>query len=373
VGKVGKGKATGRPSMFDVARLAGVSHQTVSRVINSSPDVAATTREKVLKAIEELGYRPSNSARALASRRSRTIGLVAGGLRFFGPILSMSAVESVARSHGLFTSMAMVHEASCTPGEFAELCNTFDEQNVDAFVFLAPTDVMLDAACRVRVSQPTVIVTSTHGAVGMGECQSRLRSLGRSRNAMVGIDQWGAMTEVVRLASWFGHRRALYFAGPADWRDAATRLEAWRRASVRQSLQSVTVQCSSWDASEAYARMNHIVDRVGASGGRLASLVVTANDSQAVGVCRALHEHGLRIPQDVSVIGFDDMPAMDNMYPPLTTVRPDFERLGIMAMREVLSLLGEGDEPGYAVSSHGVGLIPATLVKRGSLGPVAIR
>ncbi len=369
----GIGKAAGRPSMFDVARLAGVSHQTVSRVINSSPDVAAATREKVLDAIRQLDYRPSNSARALASRRSRTIGLIVGGLRFFGPILSMSAVESVARSHGLFTSMSMVHEASCTPEEFSDLCDTFDEQNVDAFVFLAPTDVMLQAACRVRVSQPTVIITSTHGRLGMGECRSLLRLSGRSRNAVVGIDQWSAVEEAVRLAAGFGHRRALYFAGPSEWRDASTRLEAWRHTSVRESIQSVTVQCGSWDASEAYGRMNHIIDRVGAAGGVLASLVVTANDSQAVGVCRALHEHGLRVPQDVSVIGFDDMPAMDNMYPPLTTVRPDFERLGSVAMCEVLSLLGEGDEPGYSVSAHGVGLIPAELVKRGSLGPVPVR
>ena len=87
--------------------------------------------------------------------------------------------------------------------------------------------------------------------------------------------------------------------------------------------------------------------------------MVCANDSQAVGVSRALHEHGMRIPQDVSLVGFDDMPAMDNMYPPLSTVRPDFEQLGVAAMRETLFLLGEGDENSFASSQHGVGLILA--------------
>jgi len=98
---------------------------------------------------------------------------------------------------------------------------------------------------------------------------------------------------------------------------------------------------------------------------------VTANDSQAVGVTRALHEHRLRIPQDVSLVGFDDMPAMDNMLPPLTTVRPDFEQLGVAAMKQVLHLLGEGPEPAFAAASHGVGLVPAKVMLRNSLGPAA--
>ena len=119
--------------------MAGVSHQTVSRVINHSPDVSDATREKVQKAIDALGYRPSNSARALASHRSRTIGLVAGGQRFYGPISAISSIEAMARQHGLFMSVSMVHEALCSQTEFDELCSTFDEMNVDAFIFLTPT------------------------------------------------------------------------------------------------------------------------------------------------------------------------------------------------------------------------------------------
>ena len=107
-----------RPSMFEVAKLAGVSHQTVSRVINHSPDVSDATREKVQRAIDELGYRPSNSARALASHRSRTIGLIAGGQHFYGPISTISAIETMARQHGLFVTVSMVHEALCTQAEF---------------------------------------------------------------------------------------------------------------------------------------------------------------------------------------------------------------------------------------------------------------
>ena len=143
--------------MFEVAKLAGVSHQTVSRVINDSPDVSDATRARVQAAIDQLGYRPSNPARALASRRSRTIGLIAGGLKFFGPISSISSIESMAREHGLFMSVMMVHEALCAQADFDNLCDTFNEQNVDPFIFLTPTDVMFAAACRARVTQPRVI------------------------------------------------------------------------------------------------------------------------------------------------------------------------------------------------------------------------
>ena len=356
--------------MFEVAKLAGVSHQTVSRVINNSPDVSDTTRARVQEAIKQLGYRPSNSARALASRRSRTIGLIAGGLKFFGPISAITSIESMARDHGLFMSVMMVHEALCTQAEFDDLVDTFNEQNVDAFIFLTPTDVMLDVACRSRVTQPRVIVTSTHGGISMREARSLLPAGDLERTAFVGIDQWGAMADVMRLVKSAGHRRVLYLAGPHDWRDAATRLAAWETLSAAESIQTQVMRCGTWESGEAYAKMNRLIDTAGVTGAPLPTVVVAANDAQAVGVARALQEHGLRIPQDVSLVGFDDMTAMDNMFPPLTTVRPDFEGLGTAAMREVLRLLGEGQGAALPNSQHGVGLVPAAMRDRISLGPV---
>ena len=217
------------------------------------------------------------------------------------------------------------------------------------------------------------MITSAHGGMGVQEELRLLRPADRRKVALVGIDQWGAMEDVMHVLKARGHRSALYFAGPREWRDAFTRLAAWNKLCATNAVNSVTVQCKTWEGGEAYAKMNHVLENIGRSGGRLPSAVVTANDAQAMGVARAMHEHGVRIPQDVSLVGFDDMPGVDNMLPPLTTVRQDFETLGQLAMCEVLYLLGEGAEPGYASSQHGVGLVPAKLVQRSSVGGASSR
>ena len=359
-------RRSGRPSMVEVARLAGVSHQTVSRVINKSKDVSEPTRLKVEAAIRQLGYRPSNSARALASSHSRTIGLVAGGVSLYGPVSTITAIETVARSHGLFMSVMMVDEATCTQQGFQELCGTFLEQNVDAFIFITPTDTMFQAACQVNVTQPRVIVTSTHGGMGIEEALSH--NLGSDRVALTGIDQWGAIQQVVRQLVQLGHRRVLYMAGPPEWRDASTRLASWWKACAQYHVKTAVVHARSWESAESYTLMNHLIDERGMTGRSMPTAVVTATDNQAVGVARSLQEHGIRIPQDVSLAGFDDIPTVDNLNPPLSTVRPRFEELGTATMRQLLAMLHQGRPVDFPVTRHGVGLIQADVVPRRSLG-----
>lgn len=189
----------------------------------------------------------------------------------------------------------------------------------------------------------------------------------RRRVSLVGIDQWVGMASVMRLIRKYGHRNVLFFAGPGQWRDASTRLMAWNKLCAQNNVNSVTVQCGDWESADAYRRMNHILDNIGSNGGRLPTCAVCSNDVMAIGVIRALLEHGVRVPDDMSVTGFDDMPGMSNLYPPLTTVRQDFDSLGTMAMKEALFLMGEEAEPGYPNSQHGVGLVSADLIVRQSV------
>ncbi|MCI2157074.1 LacI family DNA-binding transcriptional regulator [Bifidobacterium crudilactis] len=359
----GNGK---KPSIFEVAKRAGVSHQTVSRVINHSPDVAAATRRKVQEAIRKLGYRPSSSARALASHRSRTIGLIAGNGRDPASITMLSAIEATARARGFFLSVTFIDEAGATRRDFDEACECLISQNVEACIILASTELLLEYACAVNISPPRVVVTATHGIGAAGK--SALRRLSARNAAVVGIDQWSAIHEVAVAVHGMGHRSAWYLAGPSQWRDAATRLLAWERCSAEYSIDSRTIRAQTWSPMEAYARINHYLEAYGERGGNLPTVIVTGNDNQAIGVARALHEHSIRIPKDVSLVGFDDIPAADSLYPPLCTVRPHLTQLGRAAVQEALALLGVIIRPPAPRSHHGVDLIPATFVQRNSLG-----
>lgn len=428
---------TKRVSIFQVAQAAGVSHQTVSRVINQSPNVSEQTRARVLQVIDELGYRPSGAARALATRKSRTIALIAGGISYYGPLSTIASVESTARKHGLHVSISIMNEAEYTERDFTQVAHSSIDHGADAFVFVAPTDAMLLAALQVKVDVPRVILTSAKGNVDINPWFGELSAdASASQIAILGIDQQNAMEQIVAHLSGLGHRRLLYMAGPQEWRDAATRKSAWLDAiraslSTDAPLQTQIIEVDDWSAQSAYEAMNlyiqtwqtscthhavgagyadyaDIAGNAGSSGNagiddhgagaadhgddiaghsvgaadhgetdkpfaqdsRLtehqvgwqseqsvvgvesveaeesplwATAIVAANDLQAFGIRRALYEHGIRVPEDVSVVGFDDMPVADNAIPPLTTIRPNFSKLGVEAMATLLHMLGEGD------------------------------
>lgn len=389
-----------RVSIFQVAQAAGVSHQTVSRVINDSPKVSANTRAKVLKVIDELGYRPSGAARALATRKSKTIALIAGGISYYGPLSTIASVESTARKHGLHVSISIMNEAEYTERDFTQVAHSSIDHGADAFVFVASTDAMLQAALQVKVDVPRVILTSAKGGVELGPWLEQTNNI-----AVLGIDQHNAIEQIVAHLSEQGHKRLLYMSGPQEWRDAATRKSAWLDA-VRASLatgnplQTQIIDVDDWSAQSAYDAMNLYIQTwktscaryqaheggagirhdaasggvSGADDGRDSAgtllksnphvefglehidsvlwptAIVAANDLQAFGIRRALYEHGIRVPEDVSLVGFDDMPVADNAIPPLTTIRPNFSKLGVEAMAALLRMLGEQDEASAGVA-----------------------
>ena len=360
-----------RPSMFEVARLAGVSHQTVSRVINHSPDVSDATRAKVKQAIAQLGYRRSNSARALASNRSRTVGLIACSIDFYGPISTLASIELGVRHHDMFLSVVIVPQQEFERKGFDSAGRSFSEQDVDALVFIAPTDATLLAALRMDTVVPRIIITSTHGAVTVDEAVALSGTKGPV--SFIGIDQWTAMHNIADMLHGFGHRDTMYLTGPSNWRDAASRRLAWEHYCAKLGMATRILDVDSWDSGKAYLALNETLDACQSAGEQPPTAIVCANDNQAVGAIRALHEHGLRIPEDVSVVGFDDIPGADNFYPPLTTVHPHFTEVGIKATASMLSMLGAADAPQFDRTAHGSGLVLADLTVRDSTGPAPAR
>lgn len=374
--------------MNEVAQKAGVSHQTVSRVINNSPNVSQTTRERVERVIRELNYRPSNSARALVTRHTKTIGFIAGGVSYYGPISTMGAIESVAREHGFYLSVAILDEREYTKQTFEEVAESFLDQGVEAFIFLAPTAAMVEAAVSATINQPRVILTSTFeeqasegaqvqagtgasaGVVASADTGVAEASRRGGDARFVGIDQVAAARKVMEYLADLGHRDYVFFSGPKEWGDAAMRLTAWQCYSVERGWKTRTLAMETWDAGEAYEKAKILV--AGTPRGQLPTVIVTSNDLQAFGVDKALHEAGVRVPQEVSVVGFDDMPGADFHVPSLTTVRPDFDALGRSAMRELLGMLGVGDGgvPSAALpESTAVGISSELIVRESSAAP----
>ncbi|HLV05020.1 MAG TPA: LacI family DNA-binding transcriptional regulator [Actinomycetaceae bacterium] len=327
------------PVMSDVAARAGVSHQTVSRVLNSPDLVRPATRARVLRAIEELGYRPNLSARALATKRSRLIGVVYPSGLLFGPSHTTMAIQDAARAAGYTTVSASTEGATASPHDTLEF---FLDLAVEGIVIVAPTTETAQAARRLAGSLPVVII-----AAGLGA--------GTPAHVVAVDHQLGARLATEHLLAR-GHRDIVHIAGPENWFDARARIAGWRAALTDAGLPVPDVLPGGWDARTGYAVTRELVRRPS-----LPTAVFAANDLLALGAMRALHEAGLRIPEDVAVVGYDDVPGSDHYHPPLTTVRQPFAEVGHQAIEVLLAAI-RWSEPGEVLSR------PQLVVRRSS-GP----
>jgi len=324
--------------MHDVAALAGVSHQTVSRVLNDHPRVRPETRQRVLDAIAQLGYRRNSAARALVTRRTGTIGVVTSGSALFGPTSTLIALEHAARDAGLFVSVATV--PTWRADQVSTVLEHFMSQGVDGVVVIAAHD---DAVVAVQAfDEPVPIVM-----VGPKNLPGPLHS--------VAVDQYAGGRLAVRHLLELGHRDVVHLAGPVDWLDARWRIEGWRDELAAAGIRAGEPIPGDWSAQRGYD-----VGRELASG-ELPTAVFAANDQLALGLLRAFAEAGLRVPTDVSVVGFDDVDGSAHFFPPLTTVRQEFGALGRRCMELLLGAIA-----GECVDS---GLIAPSIMVRASSGP----
>jgi DNA-binding LacI/PurR family transcriptional regulator len=324
--------------MHDVARAAGVSHQTVSRVLNDHPSVRPQTKERVLAAITELGYRRNPIARALVTRRTHTIGVLAPSSHLFGPSSLVIAVEQAARSHGWYVSLASLSDFDA--GSVATAIDHFLGQQVDGLVVVAPVPSAVEACSAAAVDVPTVMVaTDAEPAAGFD---------------VVAIDQERGARLAVRHLLDLGHRDVAHLAGPIDWLDAAARLRGWRTELADAGIDIPDVLAGDWSAASGFR-----VGRELLASDHLPPAVFAANDLMAIGLIRALAEAAVPVPGRVSVVGFDDIDAAGFTLPPLTTVRQDLVTLGRLGVERLLCRI-EGADPGDPVRE------PPELVVRAS-------
>lgn len=320
-----------------VASLAGVSHMTVSRVINDHPSIAPATRERVLDVMAQLNYRPNSAARALALRKTNRIGVVGDSMTEFGPSSTLRAVEDAAHDRGYTVSSIAVSVEHAVTAHDA-LVNLM-AIGIDALCLITPRTSSIDLLREVSSGLPTLVVKA--------EPEPDFLT--------VSVDQAQGAALAARHLIDLGHREMVHLAGPQDWLDARGREREWRAQLELAGLRPRDPVVGDWTSDSGYAF------------GRDAELDFTAvfagNDRMALGLIHALHERGVRVPDDISVIGFDDVPDARHFLPPLTTVRQDFRALGTSIISTLLAEL-QGEEVPRRV------LIEPQLVARASTGHV---
>ncbi|MCC9306509.1 LacI family DNA-binding transcriptional regulator [Kitasatospora sp. RB6PN24] len=332
-----------QPVMADVAALAGVSHQTVSRVLNGSPNVRAQTRERVLAAIRTLDYRPNTAARALVTRRSRTLGVISFDSTLYGPSQMLYGIEQAARGAGYFLSIASLRHQDTR--SVHEAVDRLRDQAVEGIAVIASRASAMAALARQITTVPMVTV----GPADPG------------RLSGAGVDNEAGARAAVRYLLDQGHRTVHHVAGPDDWLEAKARQAGWRRTLEDRERPVPESTVGDWSARSGYRAALRLVDDP-----RMTA-VFCANDHMALGFVRALHERGRRVPEDVSVVGFDDIPEAGFLNPPLSTVRQDFGELGRRGLGLLLHRIQFPDSEAAGLDGdHHVAIVAPELIVRAS-------
>lgn len=311
------------PSIRDVARLAGVSHQTVSRVLNDHPSIRPETKKRVQDAIAVLDYKPNLAARALVTSRSRTIGILSATIGEFGPTSSIASIEDAARVEGY--SVSTVNLPATTPEAIGDAIRQLGREQVSGIVVLAPQVRVFNVLRGMAVGVPFVSLQTASGSDGV--------SLSADQ-----VDGARAVTE--HLIS-LGHSDIVHLAGPQDWIEAESRMRGYLEALREADLPTFPPIRGDWTADFGYFAGTELARRPDFTA------VFAANDLMAIGLMHGFRDAGIDVPRQVSVVGFDDIPVAAHVWPPLTTVHQDFPALGQRAVHILLAQIRGEDVPEF--------------------------
>ncbi len=324
------------PSIRDVARLAGVSHQTVSRVLNDHPSIRPETRSRVEDAIAVLDYKPNLAARALVTSRSRTIGILSATIGEYGPSSSIASIEDAARAAGY--SVTTVNLPETTPEAIGEAIRQLGREQVGGIVALAPQVRVFNVLRGMAAGVPIVTLQTASGFDGVS----------------LAADQVAGARAVTEHLIASGHTDILHLAGPQDWIEAESRMRGYLDALREADLTTFPPVRGDWTADFGYFAGTELARR------RDFTAVFAANDLMAIGLMHGFRDAGLDVPGDVSVVGFDDIPVAAHVWPPLTTVHQDFPELGRRALALLFAAIDGQVPPVFGVAQ------PTVLVRASS-------
>lgn len=326
-------------SMADVARLAGVSAQTVSRVSNGRPNVDESTRERVLASMRELEYRPNGAARALKLGRFHSVGVIMFTLETLGNVRTLDAIAVEAARADYTVTLMPVPDP--TLGAISGAYRRLSQQAVDGVIIIFEASLLDQVEISLPPGLPVVVIDSNAG----------------SGYAVVDVDQaQGARQATEHLLS-LGHSNVWHIAGPRSSFSGTHRAEAWRATLHEAGIEAPEPLHGDWTTESGYQLGLQLGARPEVTA------IFAANDQMALGAMKALHELGRDIPGDVSVVGFDDMDEARAFWPPLTSIRQNFRAVGRIAMERLLAHIAD---PQVAAETT---LIATELVVRDSSGP----
>lgn len=331
-----------RATISRVANEAGVSTQTVSRVVNNRPDVSPETRKRVQQVIAQLGYQPSAIARSLVSKRTHTLGLITADFSdyFFTQVIAGAEVE--ARRHGYFFMLCSTER---NPNDEPEYIRLLAERHVDGMLFARPSTESDNRHLVDLLRAEVPVVTTAYHLPGIAL-------------TVVDVDNVDGARQAARCLVASGRRRIAMIKGPARWKSVADRLEGYTLALQEAGLAGdpSLVAEGDWSYESGYRALGELLAR-----GQPFSGLFAQNDRMAIGAIRALREAGRRVPEDVSVVGYDDIPVAEFFDPPLTTIRQPMREVGETAARLLIQVIEEG----RAVQGQEV-LLKTELIRRGS-------
>ncbi len=324
-------------TIYDIARVAGVSHQSVSRYLRDLP-MRESTKARIQDALKQLEYRPNLTARALTTGRSHRIGALTHEIDQVGPSQIVQGASQAARDAGYLLDIVTLDMSD--PHAIDQSLDLLMQHDLAGILALASTDQMSRGFDRAAFDAPTVIAAEPD--------EPAARELS-------GLSAVGIPALIDHLQS-LGHHRYLHIAGPQTWSAARNRLRAYESAIDGRGLSGLGRLEGDWSARSGHAAIMRLPDATRATA------IVAANDQMALGAMRALAERGVRVPEDVSVTGVDDIPEAAYLSPPLTTVRVDFRAQGREAVHQLLARIdGREHAPGPTLQ--------AELVVRSSTGP----
>lgn len=333
----------GRVTIRDVAAAAGVSYQTVSRVINNRPDVAEETRRRVWQVIEELGYQPSAIARGLVSKRTYTLGLITADFSDYFFTQVIVGAEAEARKQGYFFMLCSTER---NPDDEPEYLRLLTEREVDGILFARPSTEEDSRHILSLIQQGVPLVTTAYWLPG-------------EKLTVVDVDNVDGGLQATECLIKRGHRRIGMITGPAGWKSVNDRTEGYKLALSKAGIpfDASLVEYGDWSYQSGYEAMQRLL----AKAPQITALFAQ-NDQMAIGAMRALREAGRRIPDDVALVGYDDIPAAAYCDPPLTTIRQPMQQVGKVATHLLIELINDPDAERKEV------LLKTELIRRGTCG-----